>query len=197
MGSYFLAKPEVAVAVDATKCTKGKDQESANNLEVNKVEDIKIEQAKEQKETIAQIIEDDFEVIPEDKPSKLSDESCQVEDVVEKIDNEIKLESAIKEDMISIDNQTTTEISSQDKVELINFVEENNAIIEKEISNPEVESCVETTNPTTDNVEVNSCIEEVSKEHITQETALTEENLEVLDVAEVSTVKDVQSEDII
>merc|ERR1711892_1186292 len=190
MGSYFLAKPEVAVAVDATKCTKGKDQESANNLEVNKVEDVKIEQAKEQKETIAEIIEDDFEVIPEDKPSKLSDECCQVEDVVEQIDNEIELETPIKEDMIPLDNQTATEISSQDKVELINFDKENNATIEKEISNPGAESFVNTTNPTIDNAEVNRCVEDVSKEHITLETDIAPENLEVLDIAEVCTVTD-------
>jgi len=180
--SYFLAKPEVAVAVDATKCTKGKDHESAHNLEVNKFEDVKIEQAKEQKETIAQIIEDDFEVIPEDKPSQLSDECCQVEDVVEKIDNEIELETPIKEDMI----ETTTEISSQDKVELINFVEENNATTESS----EVESFVKTTNLTTDIIEVNSCVDDVSKEHITQETDIAPENLEVLDIAEVCTVTD-------
>merc|ERR1711892_1058401 len=190
MGSYFLAKPEVAVAVDATKCTKGKDQESANNLEVNKVEDVKIEQAKEQKETIAEIIEDDFEVIPEDKPSKLSDECCQVEDVVEQIDNEIELETPIKEDMIPLENQTATEISSQDKVELINFDKENNATTEGEISNPEVESFVNTTNLTTDSVEVNSCVENASKEHISQETDIAPENLEVLDIAEVCTVTD-------
>merc|ERR1711892_1351132 len=190
MGSYFLAKPEVAVAVDATKCTKNKDQESANNLDVNKVEDIKIEQAKEQKETIAQIIEDDFEVIPEDKPSKFSDECCQVEDVVEQINNEIELETPIKEDMIPLENQTATEISSQDKVELINFDKENNATTEGEISNPEVESFVNTTNLTTDNVEVNSRVENTSKEHISQETDIAPENLEVLDIAEVCTVTD-------
>merc|ERR1719483_1146721 len=92
--------------------------------------------------------------------------------------------------MIPLDNETTTEISSQDKVELINFVEENNATTDKEISNPEVESFVNTTNPTTDNVEVNSCVEDVSKEHITLETDIAPENLEVLDIAEVCTITD-------